>query len=299
MGSNAVELLRRHRLVGCSLVMMVAACGVAPEPELQPGTGAIAGLLGTSGAAADGAGYIHLASASKFHVGSAATNLSELGFSKVVGSDGVFATAANGWVGAFPVAGAASTMVDPLTRVPEVHNQTVVSYFVGAGLPTAQIGNVTAHADARGSGTGKTSGPLPNGTFAGYTSVLARVVAGIPVPDSFAWAQFNANGEVVKEAVYWPAIPQSVIQEAQALNAKLSDPTQRATYMSKLPAGLVNGQVVIRHSSCSERSTFEVFAGYDLTERREMGGVRHFDMNGTEFKMKSEAHPGPQTPRKR
>jgi hypothetical protein len=236
---------------------------------------------------AEGAGFVHTANNSRFRVGANPTSKLEYGISKLVGSEGVFGTVPEtGWVLATPNARAPSTLAEPLTRSPDVHNKTVLDYFVGAGLPADQIGLVNAHATVKGSGVGSVD--MSNGEFAGYTSVLSRTVAGIPVPDSFAWARFNVKGESVEEQVYWPAIPGNVIQEAKRFQAIVSDPVQYAALLSKVPASLSSGRVVIRHSPGTEKSAFQAVASYDVLQPGEMGGVRHFDSTGAEFNLANE-----------
>jgi len=266
---------------GCLLVS-VAACGNTPEPQhTEPTNRQMAKVITM------GAGYVHTANKSRFHLGANPSPKSEFGFAKLVGSEGVFGTVPEtGWVMGIPNAGASSMLADPLTQSPDVHNKTVVDYFVGAGLPADQIKAVNAHASVQGSGSGP--GAMSNGEFAGYTSVITRAVAGIPVPDSFAWARFNANGEAVEEQVFWPTIPSDVIQQAQALQATVSDPQQGASFLNKLPSKLAHGQVVIRHSPGSQRSLFECVASYDMMEMTPMGRVRHFDSTGAEFQLAGE-----------
>jgi hypothetical protein len=274
-------------LVGCGNVAETGSRG----PDI---TNTSNSTLSTTTNTSDGAGFKHMANNSRFSLGANPSPKLEFGLSKLVGSDGVFATVPEtGWVLAIPNAHAPSRLADPLTRSPEVHNKAVVDYFVGAGLPANQVGTVNAHASVQGSGSGPLAGPLPNGEFAGYTSVITRVVAGVPVPDSFAWARFNINGVVVEEQVYWPTVPNNVVQEAKALVAMLADPTRNAAFARKLPANLVLGQVVIRHSAGSYRAAFESVASYDVTQPGQMGRVRHFDRNAAEFAMVSEAEPAP------
>jgi len=236
-----------------------------------------------------GTGYLHAFNNSRFQVGSNPTILTQFGLQKVVGSDGVFGTVPEtGWAMGIPNARAPSKSVAPLTSSGDVHNKMVVSYFVGAGLPAGQVGDVNAHAFMEGSGVA--SGPQRAAAFAGFSSVIHRVVAGISVPDSFAWARFNADNNVVEESVYWPALPDAVISQATVLSASLANTAQLATYVSKLPPGLPPGEVVIRTSAGGDRTGgFFVAASYDVTALGEVGATRHFDANAAEFSLPNEA----------
>jgi hypothetical protein len=186
-----------------------------------------------------------------------------------------------------PNATAPGRSAPPLTRSPDVHNKAVQDYFVGAGLPASQIAGIHANASMFGSGMGP--GPSDNGTFAGYTSVIWRSIRGIPVCDSFAWARFDSDGDVVAEGVYWPDISDAVIQQALSLQAVFADSAQGQAYRSKLPSALQQGagQVAIRHSAGSERKRFQVIASYDVTEDNR-GLTHHFDIGGSEFQFDSE-----------
>jgi hypothetical protein len=268
--------------ISCSLLVGLAGCSTSPEPESR----ALGISLG-SALTAEGAGFVHIANNSKFRIGANPTPKLEFGMSKLVGSEGVFGTIPEtGWVLAIPNGRAPSTLADPLTRSPDLHNQRVRDYFVAAGLPAAQVGAVTAHGSVKGGGTGDPT--VQNGDFAGYTSVITRVVGGVPVPDSFAWARFNVNGDVVEEQVYWPTIPANVVQDAKTLSAIVSDRAQFAVFAKNLPPNMQNGQVVIRHSPGNDRAAFEAVAAYDMVQLGEMGSVHHFDTTGIEFKMASE-----------
>jgi hypothetical protein len=232
-----------------------------------------------------GAGFFHSIAHSKFHLGSAPTNVSSLGLDKVVGSEGSFAVdPRNGSVLAILNGDSpALTGFKPSTTDPTVHNAQTLEYFKGAGLPPDQIGDVQALASKRGGSdaTGKVQEE-----FTGYATEVHRVVAGFRVPDSFAWAIFDANGEVVQEGVHWPAIPDAVIGDAVSLRAVVSNGNQLAGFKALLPseAALDNGQVVVRHGGVAEANPAP-FASYDVfvKSRGSRGGVRHFNIGGKEL----------------
>jgi hypothetical protein len=93
------------------------------------------------------------------------------------------------------------------------------------------------------------------------------------------------------ESVYWPAIPASVIAAANTLSATVADPVMGPALQRRLPPGLANAQVIIRHSPPMETTNFEAFASYEATSTGPMPRTRHFDATGAEFTMKSEQPP--------
>jgi hypothetical protein len=165
---------------------------------------------------------------------------------------------------------------------------TVLRTSVSAGLPAAQVSQMTPN--GRLKMTGGVGIPTTS-TSQGYASILIRAISGIPVADSFAWATFNADGDVVIEAAYWPTIPAGVIADAKALAASVADSVGGPAFLAKLPTGLASGTVVIRHSPPTPTSRFEAFASYDLSEESTAHSaprIRHLNATGVEFKLASE-----------
>jgi hypothetical protein len=231
----------------------------------------------------------------------------EHGFAKVVGSEGTFAIdLRNGLVIAIQAGGvnkgeattgaatAPSSVVDP-----KKHNENVVAYFVGAGVPRDQIGGVHANTYLSSSGSTTDERPAPV-KVDGYASILERKIEKYPVVDSVAWARMDAQSKVVSESVYWPAIPAKVLADARRLDGLIGG--TNTEFQRKLPAGLPTGRVTIRHSSAMEEGPFEAYATYDVMERKEspladrsQGDmrtvsvvVRHFDVDGTEVRLPQE-----------
>lgn len=251
------------------------------------------------------AGYQHGLERSKFIVGGDRRVVNEFGFLKVVGSEGSFAVdATNGAVIAIPNARATEARKEVwYTQGASQHNEQVVAYFIAAGIPKDQIGAVDATTSLYSAG-GEGGAPVPEPKIAGWQTVLRRVTNGVPVIDSIAWARMTDQREVVGEWVYWPPIPAKAIQDAARLRARLSDERERTAFLSRLPADLPVGQVVIRHSSVTAGGTFEAFASYDVIDRRTSVGraaaaaalelpraavvVRHFDVDGNERRLPQE-----------
>jgi hypothetical protein len=90
----------------------------------------------------------------------------------------------------------------------------VLAYFTEAGLPRDEVDLITASVTMFVS---TSSDEEEESKFAAYTSHVNRVLNDMPAMASIAWAPFNADGEVVLESVYWPAIPAAVLEEAVTL----------------------------------------------------------------------------------
>lgn len=236
----------------------------------------------------DAPGFVHRAAASKFRFGATRRELSEAAWGKVVGSEGVFATDAfTGAVRANPNGDAPSVQAAALSTDPEVHNKRVLSYFRAAGLPVDQVGgaHVTTIMKVEGAADELIKSQRPK--FVAYTTIVERVIDGIRVPDSFAWARFNERDEVVAEGVYWPMIPASAIASARALRDHLADTAGGEAFRTSLgvnDASAKGGLVTIRHSAATSRAAFEAFASYDVHVpyggQNGRGHTVHFDASG-------------------
>jgi hypothetical protein len=245
-------------------------------------------------------GYVHTLSVSRFKPGGTITTVSEMGWNKEVGSEGVFATdELTGAVRASLNGNAPTATIPALTSDPNVHNQAVLSYFLGCGLPQDQVAEVHPMAEMEASGAvGDPSPAQPR--FVSYFSRLERQIQGVPVIESFAWARVNKNGDVTAEAVYWPPISNSVVQAARDLMAIDADQTRGPALRKLLPAGSSGGRVVIHHSSSASHVAFAAFASYDVQwiDSRSVGKnhrarIRSFDANGTELNAYTSTNANP------
>lgn len=227
-------------------------------------------------------GYTHLFSHSRFAIGPTVTETkSEFGMDKVIGPWGVFATIQKtGSVLALPNADAPSRARPPLPGGAEAHNAEVRSYFVGAGLPAAEIDKVTVNTTASAGGSGTET---PEWTLVAYTSVLSRHYKAIPIVDSFAWAQVNDLRDVVTESVYWPEIPKSILTEASAFADQLEDPASSQAFFASVPTG---GRLVIHHTPGTWTGTFEASVAYDIST---FGKTTHYDADGKKFVLPEES----------
>jgi hypothetical protein len=248
----------------------------------------------------DAPGYNHTVGVSRFRLGTSRRELSEASWYKVVGNEGVFATDPfTGAVRANPNGDSPAVHTPALTSNADEHNARVLAYFRGAGLPMDQVGgaHVTTIMKVEGSADAVSRGQRP--TFVAYTTIVERTIDGIRVPDSFAWARFNARDEVVAEAVYWPAVPAAAIAEAKALRDQLADPVRGSAYRGQLgvpEASAKGGMLSIRHSGAASRSAFQAFAGYDVhvpygDAMNGRGHTVHFDASGRVRELPTAASP--------
>ena len=280
--------MNMHRIVlAAPFLIACSASPAEPDPAASE-VGASMRAKPTSVAMAEpvAPGFNHSLSRSRFRVGSASHSTVEHKMEKVVGAEGVFMRNPHtGWVFAVPNAGAPSELAPPLTQSAEEHGKRVLAYFESSGLPGDQVGYVTVGASGHTPvDSGETNKPPP--VFEGYTSHLNRVIQGILIPDSIAWARFNVNDEVVMESVYWPDIPSQAITQAVVFRELLAG-SAGVDYRQKLPLH-ENGTVVLRHSSKDEKTgSFTTFVLYRALlgkagDRRRT--TTYYDVNGAELK---------------
>lgn len=269
--------------------LALLACTAAP-PEPEKVETSTVRLTSTSASTTPGiSGYAHKLAKSLFDPGAGARQASDQGFDKIVGSYGVFAVdQSNGSASA----SRSSTGVQiKYQGTAAQHNAAVRSYFIGAGMPESEIGNVTTHTVVRGTGntTDALSGTQAPPEIVAYTTSIGRTVAGYPIVESIAWAELDGNGKVVAETVYWPDLPGPALAEATAFSAMLGDPTRAAAFSAQIPSGVDPGQVAIHHSTLTERGTFETRVTYDaMTTNKHGGYLRHFDRSGSEIRLPRE-----------
>jgi hypothetical protein len=165
-------------------------------------------------------------------------------------AEGVFALFPNGFSAGRPdPSGPSASTRLPMTGDGNIHNEHVKNYFLGAGLPAEQAGAIHANAMMAASGMAGPHGASDvKPTHLGFVSVLDRRVSGVRVEGSYAWAQFNASGDVVAESVWWPELRSTLAAEVAAAEASRSGPTS-AAFRGTVPAKFANepGEVVIHH----------------------------------------------------
>lgn len=280
-----------HALVATGCVLLSACSSPTPELQQDEAAGTKSGLAATP-AAARLASYRHTASVSRFAVGRTNEYRTEFGMQRVVGSMGVFAiNEKTGMTLGIPNATAPTRARPPFSQDAARHNDEVRAYFLKAGLPPSQIARVSEQVAMQGGGrdTGEEFNPSLAQVDAYFSTVFRQAPNGVPLPDSYAWARINLDGDVVMESVYWPEIPAQVLANAETLRATLEDATKRAAFINKLPHDADSepaaGQVAIRHTSGSWDGAFEVRASYDV---RVGTRIIHYDVNGSRFDLVEE-----------
>lgn len=269
-----------HRMV-LALIVGSVACSSAPD-ELD----SVAQVARTSSALT---GYQHFEERSRFSSGKVVLQVTEFGIHKRVGEWGVFGTRVKtGLVLALPNGNAPTMGKGPLAGGAKAHDSFVEEYFVAGGLPLAQVAGVRAMSEMAkvGEVTPESDG-FADAKLVGFYSVIDRHAGGVPVRDSFAWAQVNEDSEVVTESIYWPPLPGSVVARAKELETMLADPELRQAYFQKVPS---HGKVVIRHTSGVWDGAFTACASYDVEWA---GRVLHYDLQGNRFSLPDEESAAP------
>jgi hypothetical protein len=274
-------------------VIFGTGCGsqVPPEPDSSTSRSDKTGTNRSGNTpVGDTPGYVHHANASKFHLG-ANTSLTSDGYlERTVGDEGAFTLEPIKGVSlAILAAKAPVAQRPPLTTDGDAHNAAVRAYFVTAGLPESQIDSVSVHAHMQAGGL-ITAG-FPESKLVKFTSVISRIVGGVPVSDSSAYASFNADGETTSEFLYWPQIPAATLADAKALQERISDPDQLASLLAQagLQASALGGRVVIHHTRHTQLPPLEFWATYDVMVGK---SEIHVDSNGKVNQLGAHAQPG-------
>lgn len=259
--------------------ILIVGCVSSPDEPLSQARAPLA----PSGSLA---GFSHPFSKSHFALGSPSSYKTEFGMQKVVGPWGVFAThSSTGMVLALPNADAPSRAAPPFPGGSEAQNAAVKAYFLSAGLPADQIQGVRTMGLMTASGYGASEEP-PAFHPVTSDSFISRQYAGIQVIDSYVWARMNDSSEVVTESVYWPEIPATVLNEANAFAKSLSDEVWKKAFLAKLPPPR-NGQLVIHHTPGTWNKAFSAAVSYDVPAGSG-GRMLHFDQNGMAFGLPDE-----------
>jgi hypothetical protein len=231
-------------------------------------------------------GYIHDLSRSRFRIGQATTLEVDLPtMQRWRGSFGAFAVdPTNNAANAIPNA---DSPTGPYLLDVQTHNQMVKDYFISAGLPADQVAEVQTIYIATGSGSGDSS---TRPVLHSINSILRRAILGVRVIESIAWAKLTTTGDVDWESVFWPPIDAAVASSAAAFAASLADSTKHAAFLAKLPGKIYKeGGIVIHHTDPSIHAAPRAYVSFDAqTEARLSAAMRHFDVNGVEFRLPQE-----------
>ncbi len=204
------------------------------------------------------------------------------------GDLGAFATdPTNGWsMGMIN----ARTSQGPYVLDAKTQATMVTAYFAAAGLPQDQVGAVETMFEATAGGPMVGAKGHRGMSLHSLNTILRRKVRGVRVADSMAWAKMTVTGETDTEEVFWPPLSLDVVNAAAAFLAQMANPSAHAAYLAKLPGAVYQDVgVVIHHTGPATHSAALAFVSYDasLSPAAEVP-VRHFDVNGVEFRLPDE-----------
>lgn len=233
-------------------------------------------------------GYVHTLSASKFTIGASVDlELNTSTLQRWRGSLGAFAVdPSNGWCMA--ILDATTPMSAHMTD-DTAQASLVRSYFVSAGIPGDQVASVVSSYQVGGGGAMVASTMSEPPQLGSINSVLMRATGGVPIVESFAAARMTTDGAVDWEAVFWPPISMTVIDQALAFSAKMGDATQHRAFVSRLGTVYRDVGVVIHHTTSYFHGAPQAFVSYDaVIDPDSTAAERHFDATGAEFRLPQE-----------
>lgn len=290
-GAFVCRLSSSAVLIG--LVGMLAACSTAPaelspKDERSPTAKVATGLQREMEEPLQG--YAHRLEMSRFVLGESVNTTSDAFVDFTTGSEGrVTIHRRTQMFSAIPSVTSVERRKSALSRDPAIHNSAVKAYFTQSGLPEMQIDKVAAQAGMSGGGREGDPKALELNFEYYYTNLSRKSAGGIPLPDSFAWARLNVDGNVVAEGVYWPSVDKGVLLAAEALERKLRDPVTRQRFIAKLSPDLAehaaDGAVVIHHTPGVWNGAFEARAVFDVPYNRRM---IHLDSEGQRVELVNE-----------
>jgi hypothetical protein len=284
-----MQIAIRHFCSSLMTLSLICSIGCAEKDGLESTRQAISTPATNAGLASarKGKEFVHHLGASRFHHGGAKETIVENALEKTVGAHGVFARhLQNNAVLAVSNADSPALALPPLSRVAATHSARVVAYFKDAQIPADEISSTHVTTAMEGRSEGDRPMRASDTRLLWYTTHLERQVAGIPIADSQAWAAFNSNDEVVAEGVHWPEIPESVVQKALELTAKLSDGNEKAKLKSKIRAAFPAvsedspGRILIRHTPPTYSGPVKSMAVFEVSGKSPAPHVLDFDAEG-------------------
>jgi hypothetical protein len=200
------------------------------------------------------------------------------------GPDGALAIFSDGAAGAALDGNAPENNIASLSGTEAMLTAYVRDYYEAMGVASCQVAT-SRIISWSGGGSGSTMGDGGETTISGGVTLgLTRGVAGIPVVESMAQADFDVDYQTTLETFYWPEIPADVAMAAAAFQATLADPQSLTAYKAKLPGDAQgDGQVVIHHSPSFSAASFQAVATYDVLISGDAGEedpLLSFDPNG-------------------
>jgi len=266
------------------------------------------GLAGASPSNAGGIQYEHLADKSQFNVGAGGHLEVQGPYQRLRGDRGAFMvdTVTGATLATLNAPPSPDLLPQPLTQDPDEHSGIVREYLIRAGVPAGEVSGTHVTTTMKGGGSTQSPAMSSPSKLLWYTTHLERSIQGIPVEGSFAFAAFDSNGEVITEGVYWPAIPDGVVDEAVQLKQRLDSPTEKAAFLRSVEAARADakdaaGEVKIVHTSAGHHGQFEAKAVYSTVVKSRTGGkasLVRFDSGARAVAMADEKATGVDSPRK-
>ncbi len=253
-------------------------------------------LMPEGQSSAQTAGFRQNLAKSKFRAGNINYKVEETPtLRRTQGDFGEYVEYINGFVSSTTKPEAPPFNAGPFSYDPVAHTSRVLQYFKQAGLPQDQIEG-TSVTTLMGEG-GTTNGEHGGNTvlhkqLVGFSTVVNRAIAGVHVAESFAWAMFNRDDDVVFEQVWWPDLPSDMLDQIAAFKAALTKSEFRNALPSHLQA--VTGRLTIHHSMPTG-DKWQARVTYDIHEK---APERHhyFDLSGAEVDLRWNSRPSAKKP---
>jgi hypothetical protein len=290
--------MKKITLTAAFLALALASgCSDRPnEPNSQPALASTRTSTGSAGPAAAPAadvvrGFALAAQHSAFHLGNVIEETDQGDIHRIVGEHGVVAihNKTSGFL-AVPNAGAPSRAKPSLFKTGAEHDAFTKNHFLTRGLPADQIGEVRTHTLMVNRGSLRDLGNaslVDRADSVRFTTVITRQIDGIPVPDSYAWASFDADGAATSEEVFWPEIPVEAVREAKLMLPRAEELHAKARESLEV-APAQQGAVTLRHGGWRDVD-HPTFASFDVTTvERGVATTHHFDGRGERFQMPME-----------
>ncbi len=200
------------------------------------------------------------------------------------GPDGALAIFSNGSAEGVLDANAPENNIASLSGPEAMLTAYVLDYYEAMGVASCQVAT-SRIVSWSGGGAGSTMGDGGATVISGAVTLgVMRGVAGIPVVESMAQADFDVDDQTTFETFYWPEIATDVAMAAATFQATLADPQSLTAYKAMLPRNAQgDGQVAIHHSSSLSAGPFQAVATYDVLITGDAGEENpnlSFDPNG-------------------
>lgn len=251
----------------------------APQDAGTPDASGPTSNCGDSATALAGASWS--VTASRFAFGGTPAQQVDGKYTRWVGTDGQATDIGFGYVMASLNGGATAGDRPDWSADSDAMQAHVKAYMLGFGIPACQVGSLQVNAESGGGGSVSSGGVV---TAQPHRIILLnRVVDGIPLIDSKAFAKMNDLDQSTDESFFWPTIPAATITAAKAFRDQLADAGNLAAYKAKLPANARgDGAIVIRHTTGigATSTTFRADVAWSTTQDE---STFYYDPTGTAY----------------